>query len=88
MKEIAGLTGLEELILDDLPIGDAGAKELAKLPLTQLSLKGSAITDAGLKELAKIKTLTKINITGCKMIKKSSPITLKTLFPKATIEGP
>jgi len=52
LKELASLTQLQTLDLDNTKVTDAGLKELAGLKqLRELHLSGTKVTDAGVQEL-------------------------------------
>lgn len=56
LKELAGLTGLESLMLCQTKVTDAGLKELGGLiRLQSLAVVYRNVTDAGLKELSDLK---------------------------------
>ena len=65
LKELAGLKGLQTVLLDDTGVTDAGLKELAGLKgLQTLGLNVTQITDAGLKQLAGLKGLQALHLGG------------------------
>ena len=67
LKELAGLKGLQRLVLDNTKVTDVGLKELAALKgLQTLDLNGcKGVTDAGLKELADLPGLEDLSLTFC-----------------------
>jgi hypothetical protein len=67
LAHLAALPQLETLLLDYVPIDDAGAAELAKLPsLRRLDLGfSSALTDQGVRELASMPGLRSLSLRGC-----------------------
>ena len=55
---------LEELLLANTRIGDAGIEHLVKLPkLKRLRLSGSKVTDAGMAGLAAVKTFEDLELS-------------------------
>jgi hypothetical protein len=68
LKELSGLTHLQNLDLRFTKVTDAGMKELAGLKSLQvLSLGNTRVTDAGLKELAPLVNLIEIGLTNTKV---------------------
>jgi hypothetical protein len=67
LAHVAALPQLETLLLDYVPIDDAGAAELAKLPsLRRLDLGFSpALTDQGVREIASMAGLRSLSLRGC-----------------------
>jgi hypothetical protein len=62
LKELAGLTKLRELKLDNTQVTDAGLKELAGLiQLIHLDLRNTTVTDTGVAEL-------KQALPGCEIL--------------------
>jgi len=65
LAALSQLSDLQELILDDNLITDAGLAFLPRLPkLTRLSLQSCTITDAGLAHLTKQNALTSLNLSS------------------------
>jgi hypothetical protein len=63
LKELVGLSGLENLDLTHNAITDDGMKYVARLPkLISLSLDGNRITDEGLMQLAACRTLRYLSV--------------------------
>src|SRR5262249_51236375 len=67
LAHLAALPLLDTLLLDYVPVDDAGAAELAKLPsLRRLDLGfSSALTDQGVRELASMSGLRSLSLRGC-----------------------
>lgn len=65
LKELAGFTNLQALILWRTGVTDAGLKELAVFTnLQSLLLNGTSVTDAGMRELVVLRNLRLLNLGG------------------------
>jgi len=65
LDQLAGLTALSQLDLNNTPITDAGLQRLKGLPnLKELYLNSTRITDAGLANLAGLEELTTLHLVG------------------------
>ena len=63
LKDVARLSQLSRLYLNETRITDEGLKELPRLELlTCLDLSSTNITNAGLREVARLKQLTELNL--------------------------
>lgn len=81
LKHLAGLQGLERLMLRDTQVTDAGLVHVANLKgLTSLWLDGTQITDAGLVHLI---GLTRLDF----LILSNTPVTDAGLVPLANLKG-
>jgi Leucine-rich repeat (LRR) protein len=74
LVHVGKLTGLNELVLWDAPMTDAGVKHLANLKdLTRLDLAfATKLTDAALEEIVKLPNLEFLNVAGTKVTDVSS----------------
>jgi thiol-disulfide isomerase/thioredoxin/Leucine-rich repeat (LRR) protein len=64
LKDITGMSNLEELELD-WPVDDQGALYIAGLRhLKRLDLRSSVLTDVGMKHLSNLRALTFLNLSG------------------------
>lgn len=82
LKELAPLTGLEELQLTGTQVTDDGLKHLAPLKnLTILDLSNTQVTGAGLEHLTSLKNLAVLGLGGPKV----TDVGLKHLAPLAKL---
>ncbi len=65
IKNLAGLTRLEELWITGTEVTDTGLKSLSQLKhLTHLTIEGTRITDAGVQSLGDLRQLTHLTLKG------------------------
>ncbi|MFN8709996.1 MAG: leucine-rich repeat domain-containing protein [Planctomyces sp.] len=66
LPNLAGLTKLRSLRLDELPVTDAGIAALSSFsgPLASLDARGCALTDSAMTTIAGIKTLRALRLSG------------------------
>jgi len=81
VQHFAAFTKLEWLTMPDSELTDAGARSIAALQLSNLSLlniNGCRITDQGLSELSKIKSLRNLHVVGTRVTSEAVAATQRT----------
>ena len=86
LRQIAGLTAIEKLIVSNSDLSDDAMDHLAKLPrLTSLELRGVDISDAGLAKIAKLTTLRELNLNHARFTDKGLAHSEGLAEPRAAV---